>query len=39
MPFAGALPGTPLDDYYHPDKDALRQQLNAWLRTTARSTR
>ncbi|KRG50514.1 SGNH/GDSL hydrolase family protein [Stenotrophomonas beteli] len=31
-PFAGALPGTPLDDYYHPDKDALRQQLNAWLR-------
>ena len=33
MPFAGALPGTPLDDYYHPDKDALRRQLNAWLRT------
>ncbi|ARQ89618.1 SGNH/GDSL hydrolase family protein [Stenotrophomonas maltophilia] len=32
-PFAGALPGTPLDDYYHPDKDSLRQQLNAWLRT------
>ncbi|QDL27757.1 SGNH/GDSL hydrolase family protein [Stenotrophomonas maltophilia] len=32
-PFAGALPGTPLDDYYHPDKDALRRQLNAWLRT------
>ncbi|QKW57142.1 SGNH/GDSL hydrolase family protein [Stenotrophomonas sp. NA06056] len=32
-PFAGALPGTPLDDYYAPDKDALRQQLNAWLRT------
>lgn len=32
-PFAGALPGTPLDDYYHPDKEALRQQLNAWLRT------
>ncbi|MBE5270495.1 MULTISPECIES: SGNH/GDSL hydrolase family protein [Stenotrophomonas] len=31
-PFAGALPGTPLDDYYQPDKDALRQQLNAWLR-------
>ncbi|WP_049475907.1 SGNH/GDSL hydrolase family protein, partial [Stenotrophomonas maltophilia] len=27
------LPGTPLDDYYHPDKDALRRQLNAWLRT------
>jgi lysophospholipase L1-like esterase len=33
MPFAGALPGTPLDDYYHPDKEALRQQLNAWLRS------
>ncbi|MBK0027848.1 SGNH/GDSL hydrolase family protein [Stenotrophomonas sp. S48] len=32
-PFAGALPGTPLQDYYQPDKDALRQQLNAWLRT------
>lgn len=34
-PFAGALPGTPLDDYYSPDKDALRQQLNAWLREQA----
>ncbi|MCI1113161.1 SGNH/GDSL hydrolase family protein [Stenotrophomonas maltophilia] len=32
-PFAGALPDTPLDDYYHPDKDVLRRQLNAWLRT------
>lgn len=32
-PFAGALPGTPLADYYRPDKDALRRQLNAWLRT------
>ncbi|WP_416057876.1 SGNH/GDSL hydrolase family protein [Stenotrophomonas maltophilia] len=32
-PFAGALPGTPLDDYYAADKDALRQQLNTWLRT------
>ncbi|HDS1139551.1 TPA: SGNH/GDSL hydrolase family protein [Stenotrophomonas maltophilia] len=31
-PFAGALPGTPLDDYYTPGKDALRQKLNAWLR-------
>lgn len=31
-PFAGALPGTPLDNYYQPDKDALRQQVNAWLR-------
>ncbi|WWW33947.1 SGNH/GDSL hydrolase family protein [Stenotrophomonas rhizophila] len=32
-PFAGALPGTSLDDYYAADKDALRRQLNAWLRT------
>lgn len=32
-PFAGALPGTPLANYYHPDKDVLRRQLNAWLRT------
>lgn len=31
-PFEGALPGTPLDNYYHPDKDALRQQLNDWIR-------
>ncbi|WP_312107299.1 SGNH/GDSL hydrolase family protein [Stenotrophomonas indicatrix] len=32
-PFAGALPDTPLEDYYSADKDVLRQQLNAWLRT------
>ena len=31
-PFAGALPGTPLSDYYQLDKDALRLQLNAWIR-------
>lgn len=31
-PFAGALPGTPLDDYYQEEKDALRQRLNAWIR-------
>lgn len=31
-PFAGALPGTPLADYYQPAKDALRQQVNAWIR-------
>ncbi|MGK5057610.1 SGNH/GDSL hydrolase family protein [Janthinobacterium sp. LB2P49] len=31
-PFAGALPGTPLSDYYQPEKDALRRQLNAWIR-------
>ncbi|WP_295517808.1 SGNH/GDSL hydrolase family protein [uncultured Stenotrophomonas sp.] len=32
-PFAGALPGTPLEDYYAADKDALRRQLNDWLRS------
>lgn len=31
-PFEGALPGTPLDNYYHRDKDVLRQQLNDWIR-------
>ncbi|WP_210416960.1 SGNH/GDSL hydrolase family protein [Brenneria corticis] len=31
-PFAGALPDTPLDDYYHPEKDALRRQVNDWIR-------
>lgn len=33
-PFAGALPGTPLSDYYQLDKDALRQQVNAWIRAS-----
>lgn len=32
MPFEGALPGTPLDNYYNPDKDALRLQVNDWIR-------
>ncbi|MFW5393146.1 SGNH/GDSL hydrolase family protein [Yersinia sp. 2544 StPb PI] len=31
-PFEGALPGTPLDNYYQPDKDNLRQQVNDWIR-------
>ncbi|MEL7551488.1 SGNH/GDSL hydrolase family protein [Pseudomonas protegens] len=31
-PFEGALPDTPLADYYHPGKDALRQQVNEWIR-------
>ena len=31
-PFEGALPGTPLADYYQPDKDALRQRVNDWIR-------
>lgn len=31
-PFEGALPDTPLDNYYRPDKDALRQEVNEWIR-------
>lgn len=31
-PFEGALPGRPLDSYYHADKDALRRALNEWIR-------
>jgi lysophospholipase L1-like esterase len=31
-PFEGALPGTPLDNYYQTDKDELRQKINAWIR-------
>ncbi|HEF5874277.1 TPA: SGNH/GDSL hydrolase family protein [Burkholderia cenocepacia] len=31
-PFEGALSGTPLGNYYHPDKDALRQEINRWIR-------
>lgn len=31
-PFEGALPDTPLADYYHPGKDALRKQVNDWIR-------
>lgn len=31
-PFEDALSGTPLDDYYNPDKDALRQEINRWIR-------
>jgi lysophospholipase L1-like esterase len=31
-PFEGALPDTPLDNYYQPDKDALRQRVNEWIR-------
>ena len=31
-PFEGALPGTPLANYHHPDKDALRRQVNEWIR-------
>lgn len=31
-PFAGALAGTPLGDYFSPEKDALRQEINRWIR-------
>ena len=33
-PFEGALSGTPLDTYYTPEKDALRQRVNDWIRTS-----
>ena len=33
-PFEGALPDTPLEDYYQKDKDAMRRQVNAWIRTS-----
>ena len=31
-PFEGALPGTPLSNYYQLDKEALRQRVNDWIR-------
>ncbi|MCH7382619.1 SGNH/GDSL hydrolase family protein [Acinetobacter dispersus] len=31
-PFKGALPKTPLDNYYQQDKENLRQQVNDWIR-------
>lgn len=33
-PFEGALSGTPLDGYYTPEKEALRQKVNSWIRTS-----
>lgn len=33
-PFRGALPDTPLDNYYQPEKDQRRIALNHWLRTS-----
>lgn len=33
-PFEGALSGTPLDPYYTAEKDALRQKVNNWIRTS-----
>lgn len=32
-PFAEALVGTPLSGYYTPEKDVIRRQVNAWIRT------
>ncbi|NUE92825.1 SGNH/GDSL hydrolase family protein [Acinetobacter seifertii] len=34
LPFSGALPNTPLDNYYQPNKDQLRQRINQWIRTS-----
>ncbi|NDV89132.1 SGNH/GDSL hydrolase family protein [Aurantimonas aggregata] len=31
-PFEGALNGTPLGNYYDPEKDALRHEINRWIR-------
>ena len=31
-PFEGALSGTPLEGYYNADKDALRNEINQWIR-------
>lgn len=33
-PFEGALSGTPLDGYHTPEKEALRQKVNSWIRTS-----
>jgi lysophospholipase L1-like esterase len=32
LPFEGALHGTPFDGYYTPAKDAVRRQVNRWIR-------
>ncbi|MEQ1454016.1 SGNH/GDSL hydrolase family protein [Acinetobacter seifertii] len=34
LPFSGALPNTPLDNYYQPNKDELRERINHWIRTS-----
>lgn len=34
LPFSGALPNTPLDNYYQMNKDELRQRINHWIRTS-----
>lgn len=32
LPFEGALHGTPFDGYYTPAKEAVRRQVNQWIR-------
>jgi lysophospholipase L1-like esterase len=32
LPFEGALQGTPFDGYYTPAKDAVRRQVNRWIK-------
>ena len=32
LPFEGALQGTPFDAYYTPSKDAVRREVNQWIR-------
>ena len=31
-PFEGALQGTPFEGYYTPEKDAVRREVNQWIR-------
>lgn len=33
-PFAGALDGSPIQGYFSPEKEALRQRVNHWIRTS-----
>lgn len=34
VPFEGALEGTPAEGYYTPEKEQVRQAVNAWIRTS-----
>ena len=31
-PFAGSFQGTPMSGYYTPEKEAIREDVNAWIR-------
>ncbi|MWB78344.1 SGNH/GDSL hydrolase family protein [Pseudooceanicola sp. 216_PA32_1] len=33
-PFKDALSGSPLEGYYSPERDRLRQELNSWIRSS-----